>query len=362
MRIALMIFLGALMAPFSANACSCGAVGIEAAAAYASYVMIARATFEAGDDDRGRFHLDVLAVWRGDIPDTLAVSPPSSNCDVSWKSGRTYLIYARTIRDGIVMTSPCMGTRPVEEAVVDRYLLGTPVVCRDDRFESIQLDDLLTVVSQPGPRALRVADDFYSVRFEAPRLLPRLRRIALGFEPGNRVAALRALGAMREHAGAISSDLRWAFSDAPDSLRVEALNCYVSVGNDAWEDVSEVLLRHIDDESAAVRYAAISLLTMRVWIPRTEEWAVSRVLHRRLRDEDPGVRAIAIDRMVWVDRGNETARRIRMIGRSDPAGNVRASADDYLRRRNEMSERALPGRILYERGFRVNGRIGGGRR
>jgi hypothetical protein len=54
---------------------------------------------------------------------------------------------------------------------------------------------------------------------EACLLLPRLRRMALAHLPGNRLAAVRAIGALHESAAIAFPDLRRVFSGAAeDSL------------------------------------------------------------------------------------------------------------------------------------------------
>jgi MYXO-CTERM domain-containing protein len=78
------------------------------------------------DADHTRFEFSVSRVWKGDVAaSTYVVShKQSATCGRTYRAETTYVVYARTAKDGGLTDGLCSRSRPVEDAAEDLRVLG----------------------------------------------------------------------------------------------------------------------------------------------------------------------------------------------------------------------------------------------
>src|SRR5678816_157157 len=158
-----------------------------------------------GSQHDGRFPARVLAVWRGELPETTTVALTGA-CGYGFKAGEDYLVFIHSSIDSVGhAVGMCSGTRQLEGAYLDRYLLGEPIIRYDDAYETVTLDTMMDRIGKPGGESF--APEFGYFRIESALLVPRLRRMARAELPGNQLAAVRAIDALGETASDAYPDL-----------------------------------------------------------------------------------------------------------------------------------------------------------
>jgi hypothetical protein len=72
------------------------------------------------------YRFRVLQSWKGEIGDSVVLADTGGNCDVLFKPGGTYLVYANRHRglEAYYMASKCTRTRPFDKATEDLAELG----------------------------------------------------------------------------------------------------------------------------------------------------------------------------------------------------------------------------------------------
>jgi hypothetical protein len=116
------------LTPRSARACSClpakpPAEARSAADAVFEGKLVAQSDADA---DHTRFEFSVSRVWKGDVAAaTYVVShKQSATCGRTYRADTTYIVYARTAKDGGLTDGLCSRSRPVEDAAEDLRVLG----------------------------------------------------------------------------------------------------------------------------------------------------------------------------------------------------------------------------------------------
>jgi HEAT repeats len=349
------IFAAVLLPTFyitPSSACDC--VGprhewaIHASRATFAAEVLAQEEYAKPAIDR-RYKIRVLAVWRGDLPETTTVDV-GSGCGYPLEVGRRYLIYMLGRDAERLLVELCSGTGPLEYLYYDRYLLDEPATRYEPSFETVTLEAMLDLVAQEGSEALEMAWQFSNFQYEAALLLPRLLRIANRSLPGNRLAALRAIGSLGKSAGSayphLAGSTVWWSEDDP-SINAERILAMAKISGD-FTRMKDSLIRALGDEDPVVRRAAVRSFSS--FRNASEDREISRVLRRCLDDDDAGVRIAAIS-MLRFEHDPTVACRVKKLLRSDPDPTVRSEARDYLGWDYRWSRMARQGGSVRDRGF-----------
>lgn len=131
-----------LAAPSAARACSCEAsdVAAHSDAATAVFEGRVRAISRSGDPEVGPTRLtvtfEVVQTWKGADAEVLVVTTMSDSaaCGVPFEEGRSYLVFAASGAEGVLVAGLCGGTTLREQADADVAALGagvTPVNVQD---------------------------------------------------------------------------------------------------------------------------------------------------------------------------------------------------------------------------------------
>ncbi len=297
-----------------------------------------------------RYPLRVIAVWKGDLPESTYVDASwSGSCGYDFEVGRQYLIYMAADEAERRQVHLCSGTAPLDVLYYDRFLLGEPVTRYDAEYETVTLETMLDLVTKAGSED-DLAWQFSYFKIEASLLLPRLLRVANGHVPGNQIAALRAIGALGTSAEPAYATLGGAILTLDPrnaEINAEKILAMASVCGD-FERMTVILERALTDESPLLRRAAVR--SCRALDDPSDALEISRLLRLALNDEDAEVRATAI-RGLRYRHDPAAARRIKTMSRSDPDDTVRSTARDYLKWQYRWSKAARPHGTLRDRGI-----------
>lgn len=83
--------------------------------------------------------LDVIDTFKGSPQSEILVvdAMAGTECDLGVQEGESYLVYARW-EWGQVVTSRCLGTKPVEKAHADAKVLGLPDAAKEKMYSRLQ--------------------------------------------------------------------------------------------------------------------------------------------------------------------------------------------------------------------------------
>ena len=175
-QVALVVVLAgvaALVRPSPAEACSCGGtLSSSAAFANADLVFVGTVTrlsgglnFSTRVNPDGSISVEprteppvaifeVAHMFRGSATPQIVVTGTGTNCDVPFKSGETWLVYARS-REGTVTTNKCTRTRLRAEAPQDlAYLEGLEQGRQQGIVYGLVLRRIMSANGQPALQAL----------------------------------------------------------------------------------------------------------------------------------------------------------------------------------------------------------------
>lgn len=357
-RLVLAGFLVTCVPASPSLACSCVTGEPEGAIRHARIVFAMRVT-DVEFQRRARMgysrwlhHADVLAVWRGDVGESVVMVAMGSNCESRFEAGQSYLVYAHQMTADTMRTTICSRTGLLADRYYDRYLLGDPSVLYDPSIHPVTLDTMLSVLGREGLEADWMASQFYGLRPEADLVLPKLIRMARGDIPCNRLAVVRAIGNLGESAQNTTEVLRdiryWSGKDDPE-LRAAALKSLMKV-NPEFAEVRVDIARGLQDPAPEVRIVAIE---QTAWLNRPYQHRpeIKRLMMPYLDDPDASVRCAVIELFRWWEYSPDVAREIKRMSRSDPDANVRSEADGYLELKYDRSRRAPAYRSVADRGF-----------
>jgi hypothetical protein len=268
----------------------------------------------------------VTSVWKGAIGDTVQVNSFERYFEV----GRHYLVYATEFR-GHFHAYGCSRGGLVEGALWDRFWLPEAVSFRPGpKVGKVSLDDLFATLAEPDFRSWYGVDQALgSIPELRSVILPRLRRVLVGNELGNPVAAARAIGWMGPAGRPAEPELDSALRNSTAEGRAAALEALSRVAPPdsfhryvfaALEDTSRVLLAKACEmtnylsrgDPAIVDRAGLALLALAHHpVPRVRSEAIrelgeyrsagltilSQIGRLRCQDPDAGVRGSA--RRTW---------------------------------------------------------------
>jgi len=330
-----LVLAGVVLAslPTRSSACQCPIPAPGQSIPGARLIFAVHVTGPRGHD--GRFPARVLAVWKGDLPESTTVALTGA-CGYAFDAGHDYLVFIHSSADSIGhAVGLCSGTRPLENAYLDRYLLGTPVIRYDDAYEPVTLDTMVKRIGESDGE--RFAPEFADFRIESALLVPRLRRMARAELPGNQLAAVRAIDALGETASDAYPDLFELFdlrTKHDVAMRAAALSAMLSVNRDYHQN-RKPILEAIQDPAPDVR----AVVFEHIWHQRqSDEKEVRKIVWRGLTDEDPKIRTISIRGCRFSDFSDATAKKIKDLARTDPSNEVVDAASEYLdtRERNRV--------------------------
>lgn len=286
-------------------ACSCGGTAKPDAsfrysdAVFAGTVVgVDSSRIESPDQFYLPFLFNVTHVWKGEARDSIVVETAryTSMCGIAFKTGVSYLVYARDYRGGL-KAHGCGRTRQLEDAIWDRYWLSAPEFVRNgSRTDIPTLDDLFHMLDEDNSylnsqasRALGYDRDNRDVIIQ--RLVQRLR----AGDSRNSAQAASTLGLMQRGARPAADDLVRALREGDRKVRRSAL--FALAGALDSGAFYPYLLVGLKDRDPLVRKGAIWL------IYRGLEWRTSRekryLLSRMItlsRDLSPSVRRAALQR------------------------------------------------------------------
>ncbi|HEX6791860.1 MAG TPA: hypothetical protein VF247_11170 [Candidatus Krumholzibacteria bacterium] len=328
-------FFASLATP--SNACQCPIPSPGSAIGSARLIFAAHVI---GGGRRDGFRVRVLAVWKGDLPESTTVRP-TGMCGYRIEPERDYLFYFHSASDSASHSvGMCSGSRPLEYAHLDRYLLGEPVVRYDDSYRPVTLDSMLDLITQPDGELFAPA--FSDFRIESALLVPRLRRMVRGETLGNKLAAVRAIDELGTTAPDAYSDLRDLYeylTKKDPELHAAALSAMLSVNRD-YQQNREYILEAMDDDDPAVRSVIIRCL----YDMKNRDYAeVRRIAWRGLEDADLKIRVSTIQACSYGDLSPETARKIKHVADADPNLEVFHAATQYFEWRDRYMQQHTKG-------------------
>jgi hypothetical protein len=333
-----LVVAAALVATFPTLSRTCQCITPAPGQAIGGARLIFAVHVTGGRGREGRFPVRVLAVWRGELPESTTVT--SGVCGFPLEANKDFLVYIHSASDSVRLdVHLCSGTRPLESAYLDRYLLGQPAVRYDNTYETVTLDTVLERLSEPG--AEWILPQFGYFRIEAPLLLPRLRRMARAEMPGNQLAAIRAIDVLGNVASDAYPDLcvQFEFLNKQDpTLRAAALSAMLSVNHD-YRQNRAFLLKAMDDAAPEVRAVVVTRIHN---LQQRDEEEVRKIVWRGLADTDPKIRADAIRGCSYSDFSDAMVKKIKQVSRSEPDQDVLNAAWEYLDAREKDSHRNRP--------------------
>lgn len=173
------------------------------------------------------------------------------------KTDKHYLVYVSDV-DGEFRLEPCDRVALFDRALLDRHLLGEPVLNRDlPQSTARSLDDLFDLLGDPDYRlaldAVRALGDLTEKCGHTAPILASMIRTGHGNAPVNAVRALAALGACADVA---SQDLEWAFEKGTPELREWSMVALSHITPTANQGV-QYLIGGLSDPSPLVRRSAV---------------------------------------------------------------------------------------------------------
>lgn len=104
-------------------------------------------------------HAEVMAMWRGDVGDSVVMVAGGSNCDYRFQAGGTYLVYTHESKADTMGASVCSRTGLLAHRYYDRFFLGHPSVLYDASIQPVTLDTMVDVLAHDGAEADAMASD-----------------------------------------------------------------------------------------------------------------------------------------------------------------------------------------------------------
>lgn len=305
-------------------------------AVFAGTVMgVDSSSIESPDQFYLPFLFNVTHVWKGEARDSIVVETAryTSMCGIAFKTGVSYLVYARDYNGGL-KAHGCGRTRPLEDAIWDRYWLSEPEFVRDgSRTDIPTLDELFHMLAEDNSylnseASNALGDDLENRSVIISRLVERLR------VNNSRDAAQAAytLSLMGRGARRAADDLVHVFREGDTKVRRYALFALASVLDSAA--FYPYLLAGLSDRDPGVRTDAIWL------IYRGLEWRTSRqkryLLSRLIilsRDLSPSVRRRALQRYhLFPEASDRLAVLAEQLAEFDGNAAVRKEARSVSRR------------------------------
>jgi len=236
----------------------------------------------------------VTDVWKGTPEDTIRVGSSGFGgaCGQDFGIGIRYLVYARKINETLV-TDICMRNAPLDDAVWDLYWLPKSKAMRHGHATKWSLENLFGFLdSGTRAQAHQAAEALGNDREHRSMILPRLRAIVRGDEPGN------------------------------VELAVDALQGMESAGREALGDLGRILVKGSDREKAASLMALRRMSSDEEFYPH---------LLTALGDSTELTLVAACENVACLNRADSTRWRApagKLVGRllGHPNENVRAHA------------------------------------
>lgn len=346
----------AFLNPPSPLACSCVTGSAEGTIRHAPIIVAVRVTdveyvrSPKIGYSRWLHYGVVLATWRGYNFDSVVLVASGSNCDARFDAGHTYLVYAGEAKGDTLWPSACSRTGALSARYFDQYLLGRAPIVHDSTMTEVTLDTILDLFTRNSAAINRVVDEFSLLRPEANLLLPKLLRIARGDTPGNRTAAMRAIGQLGDSARDVLNELRrFDFPGGDATFRAAKLETLMRVSGD-FADLKWEIARGLKDPSPEVR---VVVLERTPWLrdPMESRWEIKKLVAVHLDDPDWRVRYATIGLFAWWEYSPDIVRKIKRMSRSDPDMTVRDRAEWYLEMKEDRSRRAPIYRSVSARGL-----------
>lgn len=260
---------------------------------------------EADNKAKLSFGFDVSAIWKGMQKDHIRVYGPQ-DIQGLFKVGEEYLVYAEARADSIVVTHPTCRTTSFALGLIDRYLLGDPMVLNGPaQVYSPSLSQMLDIYVNEYPVMVvpAIASDFRWLSDEADTIIDALLEILESGEPDPQGAAARALGefglSAKRTVPALERTLRTGATRAQTGAMRSLLR--VQPPLDAARSVSIAL----DDEDGGLRQSAYGSLAQLALKNLGNEVLVDFVL--RTFDEHIGVESNEVTRGMVATRRDQIA-------------------------------------------------------
>ena len=282
---------------------------------------------------RNRYHFRVVNCWKGNPGDSITIRATGSR---DWKQDFQrdieYLVYIRLGPDSSYMV-PSGNTKPMDKAILDRYLLGVPNRTLVDDYEPVTLEHIYSLLNTKKSRdAYRALGN---LRSQAREIVPVLLDFVRGYRPGNAVDALSAIGMYGFAAGFSAPELEGIFKDIhrnKPEVRAQALSSLCSVSTNRWV-VRTLVYAGLSDQAWEVRRAAVSIAPNIIYAEKQcyRDRMVRKVL-ALLDDDNPVVRRAAISAVGATELLKRLSKhKIRMMSTRDPDRNIREWAQYILK-------------------------------